>query len=57
VIVLDNMLWRGRVADPNETDPDTCALRKLNVKIAGDPNVDHVLLDIASGVTLVRHRP
>jgi O-methyltransferase len=57
VIVLDNMLWRGQVAHPNETDPDTCALRKLNMKIARDPRVDHVLLDIAGGVTLVRRRP
>jgi predicted O-methyltransferase YrrM len=56
VIVLDNMLRRGRVADPNDTDADTCALRKLNMKIASDPRVDHVLLAIASGVTLVQRR-
>jgi predicted O-methyltransferase YrrM len=56
VIVLDNMLWRGRVADPNEIDPDTCALRNLNAKIAGDLRVDHVLLDVASGMTLVHRR-
>ena len=56
-IVLDNTLWDGRVADPNETDPNTCALRQLNMKIASDPRVDHVLLTVASGVTLVRRRP
>jgi predicted O-methyltransferase YrrM len=56
VIVLDNMLWDGRVADPNETDPNTCALRRLNMKIAGDARVDHVLLALASGMTLVRRR-
>jgi predicted O-methyltransferase YrrM len=56
VIVLDNMLWDGRVADPNDTEPNTCALRKLNMKIAGDPRVDHVLLALASGMTLVQRR-
>jgi O-methyltransferase len=54
MIVLDNMLWGGRVADPDESDPNACALRKLNMKIAGDTRVDHVLLALASGMTLVR---
>jgi O-methyltransferase len=56
LIVLDNMLRRGRVADPNERDADTVALRELNVKIANDNRVDRVLLPIASGVTLARRR-
>jgi O-methyltransferase len=56
LIVLDNMLRRGRVADPNESDADTVALRELNVKIAHDNRVDRVLLPIASGVTLARRR-
>jgi O-methyltransferase len=50
------MLRRGRVADPNEDDADTVALRNLNTKIADDRRVDSVLLPIASGVTLVRRR-
>ena len=32
LIVLDNMLRRGRVADPNDTDTDTVALRSINTK-------------------------
>lgn len=56
LIVLDNMLRRGRVADPSESDPDTVALRKLNTKIAGDERVDRVLLPLASGMTLARRR-
>jgi predicted O-methyltransferase YrrM len=56
LIVLDNMLRRGRVADPSDTDADTVALRSMNTKIAADRRVDHVLLSIASGMTLVRRR-
>ncbi len=56
LIVLDNMLRRGRVADPNETDADTVALRELNAKIARDDRVDYVVLPIAAGMTLARRR-
>ena len=56
LIVLDNMLRRGRVADQNDSDADTVALRELNTKIAGDDRVDRVLLPIASGMTLARRR-
>jgi O-methyltransferase len=56
LIVLDNMLRRGRVAHPDDSDPDTVALRKLNAKIARDERVDRVLLPIAGGMTLARRR-
>jgi O-methyltransferase len=56
LIVLDNTLRRGRVADQQDTDPDTLALRQLNVKIAKDDRVDFVLLPIASGMTMARRR-
>ena len=57
LILLDNTLRRGRVADPTQTDPDMTSLRRLNAKIAHDGRVDHVLLTIASGMTFVRRRP
>ena len=56
LIVLDNMLRRGRVADPAVSDADTVALRALNDKIATDQRVDFVLLSIASGMTIARRR-
>ena len=56
LIVLDNMLRRGRVADLADTDDDTVALRTLNVKIASDDRVHFVLLPIATGMTLARRR-
>ena len=56
LIVLDNMLRRGRVADPCDCEADTVALRNMNTKIAADERVDRVLLPIASGMTLARRR-
>ena len=56
LIVLDNMLRGGRVADPSDGDADTIALRIMNTKIAADERVDRVLLPIASGMTLARRR-
>lgn len=54
VILLDNTLWGGKVADPKHHDPDTDALRALNLKIRDDPRVEACLLTIGDGVTLVR---
>jgi predicted O-methyltransferase YrrM len=56
LIVFDNMLRRGRVADPKETDPDSLAIRALNAKIATDERIDRVLLPVGDGMTLVRRR-
>ena len=54
LIVLDNMLWSGRVADASQHDADTDAIRALNTKIHADPRVDATLLTIGDGVMLAR---
>ncbi|MDX1572347.1 MAG: class I SAM-dependent methyltransferase [Xanthomonadales bacterium] len=56
LIVFDNTLWSGRVADPAENDPDTVALRELNERLLGDERIDLSLVPIADGVTLARKR-
>ena len=56
LILLDNMLWSGRVADPNHHDADTDAIRALNAKIDIDGRVDASLLTVGDGVMLVRKR-
>src|SRR5262249_40648985 len=33
LIMVDNVIWSGRVADPGVTDPDTVALRAFNTKL------------------------
>ena len=55
-IALDNMLWSGKVAEPDAHDEDTDALRALNAKIRDDTRVDACLLTVGDGVMLVRKR-
>lgn len=52
IVMLDNMLWSGRVADPAAADLATEAIRALNTKIATDPRVARCLTSIGDGLTL-----
>ncbi len=56
LILVDNVLWSGRVADPAADDPQTVAIRKFNDKVAVDTRVDCVMLPISDGLTLLRKR-
>jgi predicted O-methyltransferase YrrM len=56
IIAIDNVLWSGRVADPAVKDPDTAALRALNLKIRDDRRVDAVVLTVGDGLTLARRK-
>lgn len=52
VIVLDNMLWDGAVADQNIQDETTSAIRALNEKISKDARVNSCLLTVGDGLML-----
>ena len=56
LVALDNMLWSGRVVDPDHHDTDTDAIRTLNAKIHADSRVEAVLLTIGDGVMLARKK-
>ncbi len=56
LVVLDNTLWRGDVADPTISDVDTDAIRAINTKLAGDERVTLSLLPVGDGLTLARKR-
>ncbi|MGK7889027.1 MAG: O-methyltransferase [Leptolyngbyaceae cyanobacterium] len=56
VIALDNVLWSGRVADPNDTQKRTRTIRALNQTIHQDERVSVSLLPIADGLTLALKR-
>lgn len=56
VILIDNMLWSGSVADPSVSDPDTVALRALAEKIHRDERVDATLATIGDGLSIAVKR-
>jgi len=56
LILIDNVLWSGKVADQTASDADTDALRRLNAKLHTDERVDVSLLGIGDGLMLVRKR-
>ena len=54
LLAFDNVLWGGRVADPEVVDEDTVAIRELNRFLHGHSEIDLSLVPIADGLTLVR---
>lgn len=54
LLVLDNTVLFGQVADPAATDPDTVAVRELNAFLHGDERVELAMLTMADGITLAR---
>lgn len=56
LIMIDNVLWDGAVADPDIQDPDTDALRALNAKLRDDDRVDLCMLSVGDGLTLARRK-
>lgn len=56
VILVDNVLWGGAVADPQAGDEQTRAIRSFNDAVAEDERVDSVMLPISDGLTLLRKR-
>lgn len=53
LIVIDNTLWSGRVADLSQNDMGTMVIRKLNEKLLQDKRISLSLLPIGDGLTLV----
>jgi caffeoyl-CoA O-methyltransferase len=56
VMIVDNTLWSGRVADPNENDESTEAIRALNDRVREDARVENVLLTVRDGMNVIRRR-
>jgi predicted O-methyltransferase YrrM len=53
IIAVDNTLWSGAVADPENDEPGTRAIRRFNEMLKQDGRVSHSLLTIGDGLTLI----
>lgn len=56
LIMVDNVLWSGRVADPAVSDEKTRAIRAFNDKLHADPRVSLAMVPVGDGLTLARRR-
>jgi caffeoyl-CoA O-methyltransferase len=56
VILVDNVLWSGKIVDENARDKSTQALRDFNQKCLDDPRVDNMLLPLRDGLYMLRVR-
>ena len=56
LVILDNVLRGGEVADPAVQNNGAVAMRHLNDLIVGDDRVESVMLPVRDGVTLARKR-
>ena len=50
LIVADNVLWSGRVADPANRDADTEALRAFDAAVLRDPRFEAAILPVGDGL-------
>ncbi len=53
VILIDNVLWSGRVLNTNP-DPSTAAIQELNRVVSADPRVTAALLTLRDGVFVIK---
>ena len=54
LVIFDNMLREGRVAQPPLTNADDIAVDALNTKLANDPRLETVLIPVGDGLLLCR---
>jgi caffeoyl-CoA O-methyltransferase len=56
LMLFDNVLWGGAVADPAKTDPDTEALRAITARARDDDRVISAMVAVGDGVLMVARR-
>ena len=56
LLLVDNVLWSGRILDDPQDSADTLALRAFNDKVAVDDRVDVVVLALFDGLTFAVKR-
>lgn len=54
IIIADNVLWYGKVTNPDAQDADTVALRAFNDKVTKDHRVSNFILPLRDGLMMVK---
>lgn len=54
LIMIDNVLWYGKVADAEVDDKITNSLRKLNTELLHDSRIDFCIVPVGDGISMCR---
>ena len=54
LIIVDNVLWHGEVADENNLDKFTLNIREFNEYVANDKRVEQIIVPLGDGMTVCR---
>ena len=54
LIIVDNVLWHGEVADENNLDKYTVNIREFNAHIKNDKRVEQIIVPLGDGMTVCR---
>ena len=54
LIIIDNVLWHGEVADKDNLDKYTINIRKFNSHVSNDKRVEQIIVPLGDGMTVCR---
>ena len=54
LIIIDNVLWHGEVADEKNNEKFTNIIRNFNQHVKNDKNSDQIIIPIGDGLTVCR---
>ena len=54
LIIIDNVLWHGEVADEDNLDKYTINIRDFNTYVANDKRVEQIIVPLGDGMTVCR---
>ena len=54
LIIVDNVLWHGEVADEDNLDKFTVNIREFNAHVLNDKRVEQIIVPLGDGMTVCR---
>jgi caffeoyl-CoA O-methyltransferase len=54
LIIIDNVLWHGEVADEDNLDKYTVNIREFNEYVSNDKRVEQIIIPLGDGMTVCR---
>ena len=54
LIIIDNVLWHGEVADETNDDKFTIKIREFNKFVSEDKRVEQIIIPLGDGMSVCR---